>query len=393
MNSLQTHTADSVGYEVLEPCGRAARSVALRAPFAVLGKPAALLYRAVSGQIRRRRIIGRPQPWGDTTVLSVGNLEIGGNGKTPLAIHLLQYLEQKDERPVYISRGFGSTAESLDAVTVFASWADGRWPTPADGLRWIPREDRAGADEIGDEGAVVAMRCPTTPLVFSRDKLRAIELAREMFRPSHIILDDAFQSWGVPRDRDIVLLDAEHPLGNGHVLPAGTLREDPTALARANWIGINGCEATSPPLRYAEMVQAACGRTLPVFGIVRKLALDDAIEGGAARRVEDGLAALSSIARPQRFERELNGNAGGLELAIRFPDHYRYRAADIATIRRALAGRHIRNLVTTEKDWVKLREFDLSFARVLVGRLELAVEDSILQDLTRKPQALPAASP
>ena len=77
MNSLQTHTADSFGYEVLEPCGRAARAVALRAPFAILGKPAALLYRAVSEQIRRRRITGRPQPWSDTTVLSVGNLEIG----------------------------------------------------------------------------------------------------------------------------------------------------------------------------------------------------------------------------------------------------------------------------------------------------------------------------
>ncbi|MFQ5511394.1 MAG: tetraacyldisaccharide 4'-kinase [Candidatus Krumholzibacteriia bacterium] len=392
MNPSPTRTADPTPHEVLYPRGGVA---VLRRPPALFGRPAALFYHAFSEGLRRRRTGRRPAPWEDTTVVAVGNLEMGGNGKTPLAVHLLQFLERTGQRPVYVSRGFASTAGRLAAVTVRAAWDGGRCPVRADGLRLLPARGPLGAGDVGDEGAMVAMRCPGTPLFFSRDKLRAIDLARGMFGPTHIILDDAFQSWRVPRDRDVVLLDAGRPFGNGRVVPAGTLREPPGALARADVIGINGCESREAPARYAEAVRGACGRDVPVFGIERSVVIVDlgkGERGPVAQNVGGGVAALSSVARPGGFERSLGPHTGGLALALRYPDHHRYRERDLADIRHALRERGITTLVTTDKDWVKLCGFDLSFTRVLVGRLVLAVDEAVLREITKKPQATPAAS-
>ena len=384
MNPSQDQTDRPRACDVLYPLGRRRT---LRRPLGAVGKPASLVYELVSATIRRRRLSRRPAPWHDVTVVSIGNLEVGGSGKTPLAIHLIEYLERQGKKPVYLSRGFGGTPTAK--VTVRASWVEGCCPVTVDGLRLLRGDAPMRAREIGDEGAMVAMRCPQTPLLFSNHKRRAIEVAREMFRPSHVILDDAFQSWDVPRHRDVVLLDAEHPFGNQRLLPAGTLRENAGALARADWIGINGCQAT-PPAGYDELVREACGRELPVFGIERQVVLVDPRREGPVERPA-GVAALSSIARPRGFEEMLEDLTGAVDLAVRFPDHHRYRPRDIELIERALRRRDVTTLVTTEKDWVKLREVDMSFTRVLVACLKLTVDDAVLRGITKEPQATPAA--
>jgi tetraacyldisaccharide 4'-kinase len=272
---------------------------------------------------------------------------------------------------------------------------------------------RSGApglsDAIGDEGAMVASRCPNAPLAFSRDRRRAVEAVSALFAPTHIVLDDAFQTWPVARDADIVLLDAEHPVGNGRIIPAGSLREGVRALARADAIGFNGIESAPGGgiageavaiderlSRLRDWTRQTVRREVPVFGIRRRVSLArpaaDAEGFAGGEEFEGPAAALSSVGRPRRFEESLVRLGVRVGLALRFPDHYRYGASAVRRIEGLLAERGLGALVTTEKDWAKLREIGPPRVDVRIARLELSVVGDDPLRICEKPRGVPAAS-
>ena len=183
-----------------------------------------------------------------------------------------------------------------------------------------------------------------------RDRRRALEAVSALFAPTHVVLDDAFQTWPVARDADIVLLDAEHPLGNGRMIPAGSLREGAGALARADAIGLTGSSQIPAGRvgigagagagggddreshlddRLARLREWAtrdlAGHPVPVFGIRRRVSIARPISNAAgysAEEFEGPAAALSSVGRPRRLEESLVRLGVAVGLAIRFPDHY-----------------------------------------------------------------------
>jgi tetraacyldisaccharide 4'-kinase len=361
----------------------------------VLMQPAAGVYRVVSERVRRSRLQrSRQAPRSGAAVVSIGNLELGGNGKTPLAIHWIEHLERLGHCVVYISRAFKSPAERLPTVTVVAPPDGAAASNLVAGVRIIGAGGRRLAAEVGDEGAMVAWRCSRTPLVFHRDRARAIHVAERLFGPSHIILDDAFQTWAVPRDLDVVLLDAEQPFGNGRLVPAGTLRETPSALRRAGCVGINGFDpATGDLSDDADRVRRHAGHALPVFGITRHVRLIG-VDGTSVESVSgERVAMISAIARPARLEQTLAASGLDVRMSIRYPDHFRYRDRDLADCRRLMTSRGIGAVVTTEKDWVKLRACEVPFERVLLARLELELSGDDVAAQIEKPQRRAAASP
>jgi len=368
-------------------------------------RPAAFLYAGVSDIVRRIRLEGRREAGVSAVVVSVGNLEVGGSGKTPVAAYLVNELARRGCRPAYVSRGFKSDAERLGAVTVLLRRSAEPAGWVSSGVRLL-REDAEGLSRsIGDEGAMVAARCPGVPLAFSRDRQRAVEVLCALFNPTHVVLDDALQTWSVARDVDIVLLDAGRPLGNGRMIPAGSLREAPGALSRSHVVGFNGIEigreGVDPQERLAflrEWTHEMVKRPLPVFGIRRLLSfreppVDPAAhsDGGTPAPPEGRFAALSSIGRPHQFEESLRVHGLAIGLALRFPDHHRYRRSDVVGIEQILASRGIDGVVTTEKDWVKLREIGPPRAKLRVARLELEIVGDDPVAICEKPRALPAA--
>jgi len=353
--------------------------------------PVSWLYRFGS-EVHRcvRRKPHRPAN-SDAFIISIGNLEAGGGGKTPFCIHLLRELLDRGGRPAYISRGYGSESGRLGVVTVVPPDEPAVELYDRPGLRFIQQWSPSLAGAVGDEGAVVARAVPAIPLLFAGCKKSALEAAVELFNPTHIILDDAFQSWGVYRDLDIVLLDAKAPLGNGRVLPAGSLREVPAALKRADWIGFNNIGDQHQPAvpEAAWLDEIAPG--IPVFGIRRKLYFQ---EPGGPRLDPDNqpIATLSSIARPEAFDALLRDSGWNVELSIRYPDHHSYRPADLPRIRRYLGEHHIDRLITTQKDWVKLESMKMDIESILLAGLELELSGADLLEAIKKPQAKPAAS-
>jgi tetraacyldisaccharide 4'-kinase len=346
-------------------------------------------------------------------VVSVGNIEVGGSGKTPFAAYLVNELSRRGWKPAYVSRGFRSDAEGLGAVSVLLPPSVEPVGWVSSGVRLLRHDAGDLSRSIGDEGAMVAARCPGAPLAFSRDRGRAVEVVCALFNPTHVILDDAMQTWSVARDVDVVLLDAERPLGNGRTIPAGSLREPPRALSRSHAIGFNGIEiegrqsdALARLASLRDWAREMAKAPLPVFGVRRGLSFrepaagragpeDDPVEperGDGSGRPEGRVAALSSIGRPHRFEDSLRSHGVAVGLALRFPDHHRYRRTDIVRIERILGSRGIDRVATTEKDWVKLREIGPPRATVHVARLELDIVGDDPVAICEKPRALPAAS-
>lgn len=352
--------------------------------------PAAWLYRLGSGIHRRMRRKPRRPANTDALIISIGNLEAGGGGKTPFCIFLLRELLGLGGRPVYISRGYGSESGWPGFVTVVPPDEPGAGLFHLTRLRIVHRQSSCLAGAVGDEGAVVARAVPDVPLLFAGCKNSALAAAIELFDPTHIVLDDAFQSWGVYRDMDIVLLDSKAPTGNGRLLPAGSLREVPAALRRADWIGLNNLGEQGEPAGREAFALEKVASGIPVFGIRRKLYFQKP-DGEHLFPDDRPVAALSSIARPEAFESLLQAAGWKIDLALRYPDHFPYRPGDLLEIRRCLVEHSLSRLVTTEKDWVKLEPLKMDHQSVLVAGLELALTGADLLAAIKKPQAKPAA--
>ena len=355
--------------------------------FPVLAPPS-WMYAAAVSAVRTVRSRARSKSPAGLRVLSIGNLEVGGGGKTPFALHVLERLAGSGVSAVYVSRGFGGLSSLRDVVTVIAGEGSesARWLRS--GVRLIDRGSLRSfglSAQVGDEGAMVVRRQPQTTALFCRDKRLSLAIAAAVGGATHVVMDDAFQSWGVPRDIDVVLLDRERPFGNGYTLPAGRLRERPDALCRADFVGINGAETEDDLRAMAAIVERRAGARKPIFGIRRSIQMRDA--DGSPAELSGPVAVLSGIAMPDAFERQVAGHGGPVAVSFRFPDHYRYGRRDIEWVAREAARRGIPRLVTTEKDWAKLCEFeDLEppLDRPLVARVSLEIfGDDPIPQITR----------
>jgi tetraacyldisaccharide 4'-kinase len=255
-------------------------------------------------------------------VIVVGNLTVGGSGKTPLVIWLAQQLRERGLRPGVVLRGYGGRA------------AAGR----------VPQLVEADSDValVGDEALLLRLRAGT-PVAVGRDRAGAAQrlLAAGV---DVIIADDGLQHLRLARDFEIAVLDAARGVGNGYLLPAGPLREPPQRLSTVDAIVINGEAGGS--------LGAAGGKRSFVMRLtgdwLRTLAGTGegvALATLAGKRVH----AIAGIGNPQRFFAQLA--AAGLDVvAHAFPDHHRYRAAELEF------GDDL-PLLMTEKDAVKCRPF------------------------------------
>jgi tetraacyldisaccharide 4'-kinase len=287
---------------------------------------------------RRRILESRPLPCG---VVSIGNLTVGGTGKTPAVVLAVETLKELGARPAVVSRGYGRRSRGLVVV------ADGN-------------AIRARADEAGDEPLLLARRLPGTPVVVSEKRYEGARHALTRLGATTVVLDDGFQHRSLVKHAEIVLARADNPWGNGRLFPAGPLREPLDALRRATLIVVIG------PRRPAASgeVEAARDRWAPGVPVVH--ASHEADTSIDVRRGEAApptvlagrrLVGFAGIGHPGGFRSTLAGL--GVEVAgfHDFPDHYRYRRQDIDALLARLGPAGAEALVTTEKDWMRLAEW------------------------------------
>ena len=287
------------------------------------------LYAAVARR-RRERYARRPDLRGRLRrpVISVGNLAIGGRGKTPAVAEVVRVLLAAGERPAVLSRGYGRTEPDAGVVVVNAP----------DGMR-------ADLARAGDEPLMLARQLPGVPILVASDRYLAGRLAEHHFEVTVHVLDDGFQHLQLDRDVDLVIVAPEDLDPSARTLPSGRLREAPDALAAADAI-----LATDPA------VQMPPDDPRPLFHLQRVLG---ALQGADVDGIGRGLPvlALSGIANPSRFVSDLR--AAGLHVvhSLEYRDHHPYGRNDLDRIVSAARGAGAGAVVTTEKDFVRLLPF------------------------------------
>lgn len=277
-------------------------------------------------------------------VISVGNLAVGGSGKTPLVEYLLRESLRAGKRPVCLTRGYrGHSRAALMRVRV----SEG---LPADPVA------------LGDEPAMLARRNPDVTLYVGRARRSAARLAALWDAPELIVLDDGFQHLPLARDLDLLLIDAERGLGNGRLLPLGPLREPLRAGRRADAVLITKANLGDAQA-VRRQVEQALGDGLPVFTCdytPRRLKRLD----GAAERPPCALAGqpvnlVCGIASPTGFVRSVEQLGAQVATVRCYPDHHDYGSDDLEWLDAALAevaegADAPPRWLTTEKDAVKL---------------------------------------
>lgn len=287
-------------------------------------------------------------------VISVGNLAVGGTGKTPVTAWIARQLLEQGLQVAVLSRGYGGSLEGQVAVV-----ADGQ------NLLLTP-------DQCGDEPYLLASTIPGLMVVIGSDRYRAGQLAMERLRPDVFLLDDGFQHQRLQRDLNILLMDCRRPVGNGHVLPAGPLRETASARQRANVVVYTRCAATDAPAIIDQRVPQCLARHQ--IASFRRLSDDtelplEQLQGGK-------VAAFAGIADPQAFFDGLQQKGLELSATLALADHTVYAGGQLRAVQQLLDEHAVDWLVTTAKDAVKLENVvGVLRSHVAIADLELFFED------------------
>jgi len=298
-------------------------------------------------------------------VISVGNLAMGGTGKTPMVVWLASLLSQEGYRVGIVSRGYGG-AESRRVTVV------------SDGAKIL-------ADQAisGDEPLMLARQLSGIPVLCSTKRVKAGKAAIEKFNCNLLILDDGFQHRYLARDLDVVMLDSREPFGSNRVFPRGTLRERAVALARAQVLvlsrfdGSEGAEKNREILRRQwpdKIIATATYRPIRIFAA----AADRELPPNSLR--ESRLAAFAGIARPDDFFQSVQDLGGRLVYTAPLPDHYPLTTGLLASMVRQASRFNPELWLTTEKDWVRLPQVLPQEMKlwVLAGEIDLDKDSSQL---------------
>ncbi len=328
--------------------------------------PLSLVYRV--GAWSRRRLHRRFGHSASATVpvVSIGNLAVGGSGKTPLALALARMLLERGRRPAILSRGYGRKKnDGWRERSLVVSRGQGPETSPADS---------------GDEPWLLASQLPGLRVVVDVDRVRAARTAVEELEADLLILDDGFQQLSLASDCRILLIPANNPFGNGSVLPAGPLREPVSAHRLADILVSTGSPRLTP-----EVLELAGGR--PAFAADyhpqgwRRLAETTLAppESLAGRRV----MAFCGLGRPDSFERSLLKLNVDIRRFVALRDHQVYDQSVLDGLGLAFLASGAEFMVTTAKDAVKL---PVNYALpVMILQMEVAVGqgDEFLETVLR----------
>ncbi len=305
-------------------------------PYRLVLWPLSALYGAIvrfRNLLYLKGVLKSTRPSG-VRIISVGNLTVGGTGKTPVTIHLAACLKDRGMRVAILSRGYRRTTRGARVVS--------------DGERLL-----MSPQEAGDEPCLMAQRLRGVHLVVSEKRTAGAELLKERFGPDVILLDDGFQHLAIKRDLDIVLIDGRQLSENPRVLPSGPLREPPDSLKRADIILFK--DHTHLPRPFAPYIE---GKPRWGFSYRAGRLLDEGFRplGGAGLLKDRRVVAVCGIAEPDSFFTTLEGCGARVVERVGLPDHHLYTEADVATLVDRVEKTGAEWVLTTEKDGVKLKD-------------------------------------
>ena len=306
-------------------------------------------------------------------VISVGNITVGGTGKTPLVEWIARTLATEGRRPCVVTRGYRRNSKGR----VIAS----------NGIEIL-----ATLREVGDEAFMLAESLKgEAALVCDADRVAGANWAIENLQSDAIILDDGFQHRRIARDLDIVTIDATNPWGNGNLLPAGILREPLAALSRADCFVITRADDTVQTAALQEELRRL-NANAPIFTSVTGLSEMRDLTTNVSASLDPkgpGIAAFCAIGNPESFFALLEREGFQLKYQRAFRDHHRFTQSDLKRIEDAARKSGAELLITTAKDAVKLRHLKLEMpCYVAEITIDIASGEDFRRSLTKAIESL-----
>ena len=284
---------------------------------------ALLLLRKVIYQVRIMPSYRLPK-----AVISIGNLTVGGTGKTPLIAYIAGQLMNKGAKPVILTRGYMGRGGGTK-------------------------------DYESDEAAMLRRALPDVPILVGSDRVKNAKNFIKDHAVDVILMDDGFQHWRLKRDLDIVTIDAANPWGNGCLLPLGILREPKSALVRADLFILTRADQGKERLSEIKNEIHKHNARAPIIEAVHRPVCFRDVRSGTAYDLhiiqEKSVYAVSSIGAPDAFIKTLTGLGARVKEHHDFCDHHHYIRGDIRKIAKSCVDGDIASIVTTEKDAVKIK--------------------------------------
>lgn len=287
-----------------------------------------LLYE--KGMLRRKKV--------DCLVVSIGNLTVGGTGKTPFAIFLAKKWQEKGYTVGIVSRGYRGTYK-------------GPLRLVSDGQEVLETPEAAG-----DESYLMAQRLKEVPIVVSSDRYKGCRWLLERFKLDVILLDDGFQHLRLHRDLNILLVDAMNPFGNGALLPRGALREPLSEVRRADVVIFTRSESEADASKWISEIERfgrPCIRT--TFQPTRLIDVRNGTALPPSTLAKEPVLAFCGIGNPDSFATLLKRLGTDLREQVVFRDHHSYQPSDLEKVRKKADHLDAKWVVTTEKDAVKIK--------------------------------------
>lgn len=292
----------------------------------------------------------------DCKVIGVGNITLGGTGKTSLVEYLAGFLKGQGHSIAIISRGYKRKAK-------------------------VSAPSAMDYDFLGDEPYMLSKKLKGIPVIVEAQRKKGIKKAIKDYAVDTVILDDAFQQWMIRKDLEIVTIDAANPFGNKFMIPRGILREPISSLKRADIFILTKTNLSANTASLKDALRNLNRRALILESEHRPLAFYSIFRPEdlfAAESLKGKTAALfSGIGDPASFEKLILSLGIKIGLFLRFPDHHHYSLKDLQKIIQSSQGENIDTIITTEKDAARIS--NLQFAtcnlRFLALRIELSVKD------------------
>ena len=378
-----TEAVETFVLEVIFEQRRGQRAAFLRAALFALSK-------FFQVAVKTRRFLYNVRILRDTTlgvqVIAIGNLTVGGTGKTPVVEKFARELRDQGRTVAILSRGYRSKPPPL-AKRLIDKFFFRQDRTPprivSDGRSLLLDSDTAG-----DEPYMLASNLKDVVVLVDKDRVKSGRYAIEKFGCDTLLLDDGFQYWKLRgRRMDVVLIDYQQPFGNEQLLPRGTLREPPAHLARASTIFITKSDGNTEALR------RRIAQFNPNAGIIEcvhhPLYFEDVFTGeryNLELLKQKKIASLSGIAQPESFERSLVKLGGELVYSKRFADHHRFSQQEVLNVINRSKKRQAHAIITTQKDAVRFPKIDRRDLSIYFMRVEIKILNGAddFQDCVRK---------